>query len=71
VIAILLGILFGDHVAAEWHVGDAEWEIADLAKKNPDNATGEEILRGAWVIAARWPSVPSTVAAGADAEPLW
>ena len=43
VIAISLGILFGDHIAAEWHAGDAEREIADLARKIPDNATREQV----------------------------
>jgi hypothetical protein len=43
VIAISLGIIFGDHIAAEWHARDAEREIVDLAKRIPDNATREQV----------------------------
>ena len=49
VIAMSLGILFGDDIAAEWHAHDAEREIIDLAKKIPDNATREQVAEAfAW-----------------------
>ena len=41
--AISLAIMFGDHIAAEWHARDAEREIVDLANKISDNATREQV----------------------------
>lgn len=43
VIAVTLGILFGDHIGAEWHARDAEREVIDLAKKIPDGATPGQV----------------------------
>jgi hypothetical protein len=48
-VTLSLAILFGEHIAAEWHARDAEREIIDLAKKIPDNATREQVAEAfAW-----------------------
>lgn len=43
VIAVGIGIIFSDHIAAEWNAREAELEIIDLEKRIPTGATREQV----------------------------